>query len=163
MWFSTVPLEMKIKLLQASVLSVLLYGSQTWVLNEASKQTLNGFLTSCLRIILGIEREDRVENDEIYALTNLQPLSHSVQERQLAFLGHSVRRPEDHLANKYALYAAKHGRRGRGAPRTLYQQYISKILQPNFNISDQEIRRAAQDRRAWKEECVAACRRQPNR
>ena len=154
---------MKINLLQASVLSILLYGSQTWILDKACQKKLDGFLTSCLRIILGISREDRVGNDEIYALTNLQPLSCSVQERQLSFLGHSVRRPEDHLVNKYALYAATHGRRGRGAPRTLYHQYISKTLQPNFAISTEEIRRAAQDRRAWREECVAACRRQPNR
>ena len=159
-WVSNTPLQTKIKLFHASVLSVLLYGSETWILSEPLISKLDAFQTSCLRIMLDVKRSDRVRNETIYAMTNLQPLAHTVQERQLRFLGHCIRRPPEHFVSGYALYSPMHGRRSRGRGRLLYHQYIANLLDPNFTLSPDEIRRAANDRDGWRASCVAACRRQ---
>ena len=157
-WTSDIPLQTKIGLFDASVLSVLLYGSPTWVISDPMAAKINAFQTSCLRIMLDIKRTDRVKNEDIYALTNLQPLTLSVQERQLRFLGHSIRRPREHPVSRYALYHPNHGRRNRGRGKELYHQYIAKIVNPTFTMSADEIRRAASDREGWRT-TVAACRR----
>ncbi|KAJ8353279.1 hypothetical protein SKAU_G00208460 [Synaphobranchus kaupii] len=63
-WKSTTPLELKVNLFKAAVLSVLLYGSESWVINENLKNRINSFQTTCLRIILGISNKDHIRNEE---------------------------------------------------------------------------------------------------
>ena len=159
-WSSNTPIQMKMKIFKASVLSVFLYGSETWVISPQMLETINAFQTACLRIILDISHEDRVTNNIVYSRTNMYPLSYTIQERQLKFLGHSLRRPADHIVSMYGLYCPPHGRPSRGQPPTLYPKYISKILHPTFPITTEEIRRAACDRPGWRSQVVAACRRQ---
>ena len=43
-------------------------------------------------------------NNIVYSRTNMYPLSYTIQERQLKFLGHSLRRPADHIVSVYGLY-----------------------------------------------------------
>ena len=160
-WNSNTPLKIKIDLFKSSVLSVLLYASETWVLNKHLNHLLNTFQNSCLRIILDIPRLDRVSNAEVGTRTNMRPLTYSVHERQLRFLGHSLRRPPDHIVNKYALYFPSHGRRNRGRPLVLYHQYIAEVLNTAILMSPEEIRRAAQDRDLWRRMIAAACCRHP--
>ena len=158
-WSSSTPIQMKMRLFKASVLSVFLYGSETWVISPQMRDTINAFQTACLRVILDITHEDRVTNNTVYARTNMHPLTCTIQERQLRFLGHSLRRPADHIVSMYGLYCPPHGRPNRGQPPVLYPKYISKILQPNFPITPEEIRRAACDRTGWRNQIVAACHR----
>ena len=136
---------------KSSVLNILLYASETWVINLTQIQRINAFQTSCLRIILDVKRDDRVTNDEVYSRTNMYPLSYTVQQRQLRFLGHSIRRPAEHYVSMYALFNPTHGRPSRGQPTLLYPKYISKLLNPTFPITPKEIRRAASDRDVWRE------------
>ena len=46
-------------------------------------------------LMLGIQRFDRVRNTQIHEITNIQPLINTVRQRQLRFLGHILRMPED--------------------------------------------------------------------
>ena len=124
------------------------------------KHLLNTFQNSCLRIIMDIPREDRVSNEEINKRSRMIPLSYSVQNRQLRFLGHSLRRPPDHIINKYALYYPSSGQRNRGRPLVPYHLYIAELLNPVIQPTPDEIRRAAQDRELWRSMIVAACCRQ---
>ena len=153
-------MALKMDIFKSSVLSILLYASETWVINLTQIQRINAFQTSCLRIILDVKRDDRVTNDEVYSRTDMYPLSYTVQQRQLRFLGHSIRRPAEHYVSMYALYNPTHGRPSRGQPPLLYPKYISKLLNPTFPITPEEIRRAASDRDDWRERSEAACRRQ---
>ena len=74
-WQSTAPMALKMDIFKSSVLSILLYASETWVINLAQIQRINAFQTSCLRIILDVKRDDRVTNDEVYSRTDMYPLS----------------------------------------------------------------------------------------
>ena len=127
MWQSTAPMTLKMDIFKSSVLSILLYASETWVLNLTQIQRINAFQTSCLRTILDVNRDDRVTNNEVYSRTDMHPLSYTVQQRQLRFLGHSIRRPAEHYVSMYALYNPTHGRPSRGQPPTLYPRYISNF------------------------------------
>ena len=61
-----VSIQLKVRLLKASVLSILLYGSETWITSQQQRNMLDSFATSCYRVMLNVKRTDRVTNAEIY-------------------------------------------------------------------------------------------------
>ena len=97
-WNSNLPIAIKVCLYKCTVLSFLLYGSETWTLTESPCDKLNTFQRSCLRVMLGISRRDNVTNQSVYSQTQARPLSSEVK-RQLRFPGHSLRRDKEDLIN----------------------------------------------------------------
>ena len=129
---------------------VLLYATETYVINAALKNKIHAFQTQCLRIILNISRDDHVRNEYIYKQTNTKPLMQRVTKTQLAFLGHSIRRNKDNLIQQYCLYAPAHGRRRRGRQKATYQQHTAKMIYGNASVEEKVMRDAAGDRVAWR-------------
>ena len=78
----SIPVKLKINLFQASCLSILLYGSETWLITEKMKSKLNSFANQCYRIMLGIRYQDHITNEEIYKRLNVQKLYKTVVKRQ---------------------------------------------------------------------------------
>ena len=72
-WYSKLTLKLKVRLLRSAVLSVLLYGSETWVLTKALEKMLNSFFCTCLRIIMDIKSEDHITNEEVCRRANVRP------------------------------------------------------------------------------------------
>ena len=101
----TISTSTKIKLFNTTCVTVLLYGCESWVLSKAMESEINAFGTSCYRIMLNIKRIDRVSNAKIYDLTHTAPLVENVRTRQLRFLGHVLRIPDDEPCKEYALYS----------------------------------------------------------
>ena len=116
----SISISTKIKLFNTSFVTVLLNGYESWVLSKAMESEINAFGTSCYRIMLNIKRIDRVSNATIYDLTQAAPLVENVRTRQLRFLGHVLRLPDDEPCKEYALYIPRHGRRKPGRQRTLF-------------------------------------------
>jgi len=111
-WRSTsISIVTKIKLFNTTCVTVLLYGCESWVISNNMENKINAFATSCYRIMLNIKRLDRVSNAQIYEMTSTCPLINTVKQRQLRFLGHILRMPEEELCRIYALYVPTHGKR----------------------------------------------------
>jgi hypothetical protein len=146
-----VPIQLKAKIFRASCLSILMYGSESWIITKQFGKMINSFATTAYRLMLGIKRSDRVSNDHIYKMTGQIPLVVQIQQRQLRFIGHSLRRAPNDLITKYALYTPKagHGHRKRGRPKTSYIEYIAKIINDVTPPTEQEIRMMATDRAGW--------------
>ena len=124
---SELPVELNVCIFQATCCSVLLYGCETWQLTKDMTRQLDSYATSCYRFMLGIKRVDRVQNTRILQLVSQEPLSTTVQRRQLRWLGHTLRRPPGTLSRRYVLYNPDHGHRRRGRPRLLYTKYIQPL------------------------------------
>ena len=62
---SVVDIRTKIRIFQASAISILLYG-ETWLIPKYLMDSLDSFATSCYRIMLNIKRIDHVTNVDIY-------------------------------------------------------------------------------------------------
>ena len=75
----------KLHVYWSCVLSVVLYGSETWTVLEADLRRLEAFHMRCQRRILGIRWNDFVRNADITILTGLPSLStaHHVIEEEL--------------------------------------------------------------------------------
>lgn len=148
---------LKMKIFKAACLTILLYGCESWILNEKLAKSLDSFATSCYRIMLNIKRLDKVTNDEVYkrvaaGSTHIDPLSRTVQIRQLKFVGHCLRKPKSTLINQYVLYKPEdgHGQRSRGRPRLLYPDYISGIINDRDPPTTDAIRATAAHRDKWR-------------
>ena len=128
------PLRLKINIFKASCLAILLYGSESWILTANLEKSLNSFATYCYRVMLNIKRLDKRKNEDIYKIVSQEPLAITVQQRQLRFLGHCLRKDVGELINKYVLYEPKpsHGKRSRGKPRMLYPEYVGKLISSEF-------------------------------
>ncbi|XP_038056051.1 uncharacterized protein LOC119728045 [Patiria miniata] len=95
---SVIPISTKVKLFQTICVTVLLNGCETWVITHDMEDKINAFATSCYRIMLNIRRLDRIPNTTIYNLTNTVSLVVRLRTRQLKFLGHVLRMPDDEPA-----------------------------------------------------------------
>ena len=139
--------------------NTLLLFCESWIITEKLKQSLNSFATNCYRVMLNIKRLDRISNAEIYKRIGIDELVLQIQRRQLRFVGHSLRRPENELINKYVLYQPiqRHGKRKPGKSKTLYPEYIGKLINSEVPPTADEMRKAARDRKEWSK-LVDACK-----
>ena len=148
--------ELKIRIFEASCLSILLYGSETWILTERLKAELDSFGTKCYRQILGIRKRDRISNEKIYERVKQRPLSNKLLKRQLTWVGHILRYDSNEPVRIYGLYEPsrqlcdKFGKVKAGKPKMSYASYISGLITKDISFLAEEIERKAQDRSAWK-------------
>ena len=78
------------------VLSILLYGSESWTLTSETTKRLEAFETKCFRRLLGISWKDRKTNEFVRGQINKlaghqEPLLSIVKKRKLVWYGHVCR------------------------------------------------------------------------
>ena len=101
---SSFSIATKIRVFNTTCVTVLSYGWDSWVLSVNIENRINAFATSCYRIMLNTKRLDCVSNARIHEMANTQPLINTVRQRQLRFLGHILRMPDEEPCRRYALY-----------------------------------------------------------
>ena len=143
------PLHLKLRLFDALIIPVLLYGSESWTISQTMCDRINAFGTSCYRIMLGVKRTDRVRNTVILQTVNRPALCNIVYRRQLKALGHWLRK-DGSIAQRYALYIPSHGRNRRGRPRLSYVRHIETIT----GLAANDIGASAADRDGWRSSVV---------
>ena len=83
---------LKVRVYESLVLSILLYGSETWTMTELTKGPLRSFEMICLRKIMGISKKDHYRNTEIKKYLNIEyDIVEKIQQRQLRYFGHITR------------------------------------------------------------------------
>ena len=89
-------LQTKIRLYNALVISVLLYGSETWTLLKADELRLEAFHMNCQRRIwiLGIRWFHFVTNASVTSQIGEEDLAIRICRRRLSIFGHVWRLPE---------------------------------------------------------------------
>jgi len=99
----------------------------------------------------------QVHNTAVLATVSRNELIHSVYDRQLCFLGHTLRGTYSPHARTYALYQPTHGSTRRGRPRTNYTDYVQKLTGLKIN----ELVESSEARETWLELVVACINPQP--
>ena len=141
----------KIRVYNASVLSILLYGSETWPINKTLESRIDGFDTRSLRRIEGIHWTQHVTNAEVRRRTSQPPASSIIGTRRMRWFGHMLRLPPEHPTKALLDFnPADHGwRRPRGAPRTRWLDVVSSDLRL-IGTTLADARQLAPDRRRWR-------------
>ena len=123
----------KLAVYKSMVLSVLLYGSETWTLYKRDVRYLDRFHLQCLRRILGIQWSDKVPNADVLLRASAQGMESMLVWNQLRWVGH-VCRMDDQRIPKQLLYGQlKLGKRKPGRQKLRYQDAV-KINLCNLNL-----------------------------
>ena len=79
----------KVELYKVLVLSILLYGAETWTLKKVDENRLHTFEMACLRRIMGVTRFDRLRNTHIRRQLNMEEtIIDRVATKRLRYFGH---------------------------------------------------------------------------
>ena len=137
---------------QMIVLTILLYGSESWCLTEALVQELSCFHSRCMRAMCHVTRKHtrihRISNDDLQKRLDLQPIKSYLTLRLLRWAGHVSRMSFNQLPRKM-LSSWVRSKRPRGAPQMTYGRTIKRLLKcANIEVDSWHI--LAADRLSWK-------------
>ena len=143
-WRSDMNPGLKKRFFIATVESILVYGCESWALNDNLERELNGTYTRMLRKVLNVHWSSHTTNEELYG--ELPVLTDKIAARRLQLAGHCYRHPEL-CAQKVLLWEPTHGERGRGRPRTTYVDSLKKDTGAASTI---ELASMMRDRKLWR-------------
>lgn len=161
MWKSNISFPSKFKLYKALVVSILLYGCETWTILREDERRIQAFETKCLRRLLGISfREHRTNEYVLNTIRNLvgpqEPLLATIKRRKLAWFGHHTR--HDSLS-KTILQGTVEGGRRRGRPRLSWSDNIKDWME----MTMPELLSSAANRTNWRKTSASSALRPPRR
>lgn len=138
----------KIKMFRSLVLSILLYGCESWTLTAETTKRLEAFETKCYRCLLGISWADKKTNDfvrnEVNRLAGQQaPLLSLVKGRKLSWFGHITRH---NALPKTILQGTLEGGRRRGRQVKCWMDNIKDWTR----LDSPSLIRKAEDRAGWR-------------
>jgi len=110
-------IKTKVSVYEAVCLSILLYGSESWVLYRRHLNKLEAFHTSSLQRILGVKWWHKVPHTEIRNRACIDPIETILSQRQLRWLGHTIRMPANRLPRKILYSELAEGSRRAGGPK----------------------------------------------
>ena len=139
---------------ESLILSILLYGSESWCITEKLFQHLRVFHNRCVRAMCNVTMrnvyEQRISSDELLLQLGLKPIDKYIFQRQLRWVGHVARMEYDRLPRKMLSCWVKN-RRPVGAPEFTYGRGVYKALSAG-NLDRNNWFDIASDRQRWK--CV---------
>jgi len=77
----------KIRIFNACVKSVLLYGCETWLVTNEIQRKIQTFVNRCLRFILRIWRPNIISNKDLWKATGQEDINLEIRKRNLMFMG----------------------------------------------------------------------------
>ena len=123
--------------------AVLLYGSESWNVNNQIRKSLEATEMWFLRRM--IPRTARVNNDDCLEMANeSRTLYTAIRRRQTKFFGHVMRRG---ALENIVTTGKINGRRGRGRPR---EMMLDGLRQWHGGISSVELIQNTSDRDLWR-------------
>ena len=121
--FVKISLQTKIRILEATVMTVVKYGYEAWALPKADEIFLDVFQRNCLRIFLGTRLTDRNSNSRLYEKCLL---SRAIMKERLRWLGHVLWMKDNRLP-KIVLFVQPSGAtRKAGRPCRGWEDVINK-------------------------------------
>ena len=134
------------------ILTVLLYGSESWCLTEALYRQLRNFHARCVRTMCRVTRKHtrthRISTTQLLNRLELPTIDSFITKRQLRWAGHVSRMDYDRLPRKM-LSSWVRSKRPRGAPRLTYGRSLRKALK-KANVNTQTWSNVAEDRQEWR-------------
>lgn len=145
--------KLKLRFFRSNVLSVLLYGSETWKTTSSITQSLQVFVNKCLRRILRVRWPEVISNEELLRTTRSEPVELVIRRRKWRWIGHVLRRND---IAKEALDWNPQGRRKQGRPKDTWRRSIDREAAAT-NTTWLQIRGSAQNRTRWRAIVDALC------
>ena len=135
----------KLRAFRILVMSILLYGAETWAVTQQDIRKLKTFQMKCLRDILGITLWDRRRNVDILQETGELPIEEQLRQKRLQWFGHVQRMPDDRPQKQLLKCRPKGKKRPQGGAPLRWVDVVSKDLAELTNWQA-----VVKDRAAWR-------------
>lgn len=146
----------KAMLFKTLVLSVLLYGCETWKMTKGEEKKLDIFQTKCLRRIFRIRWQQHVPNKEVLEIAGADPISEEVRRKRWCWIGHVLRKEVNNDC-AIALGWKPEGKRSRGRPKTTWCHTVEKERDRQGWNTWTRPRQAANNSQQWRGDVWALC------
>ena len=143
-WKSDLTDKLKRSFYQAAVVSILLYGCNTWTLTNRLEKKLDGNYTRMLREILNKSGRQHSTKYQLYG--HLPPITKTIQVRRARHAGYSWR-SRDKLISDVLLWTPTYGRAKAGRPAWTYIQQLCE----DTGCSPEDLPEAMNNREKWRE------------
>ena len=143
-WKSDLTDKMKCSFFLAAVVSILLYGSTTWMLTKQLEKKLDGNYTRMLWAILNKSWRQHPTRHQLYA--HLPPIMETIQVRRTRHAGHCWR-SRDKLIIDVLLWTPTYGQAKAGRPARTYIQQLCE----DTGCSPEDLPEAMNGRDKWRE------------
>ena len=147
--------SIKREVYRATVLSVLLYGTETWAVKAHSLRRLSGFHNRCIRSIMGVSKvqqwKERITSTELaeeFGMT--ETMKDILMRHRLRWLGH-IARMDDHRLPKQLLFGELQRKRPRHGTKRRWRDLMAADVQSTG--LGEEWYEVAQDRKEWTKRC----------
>jgi len=134
-------------------ISILLYGSVSWIPFRRHIRMLEAFHIRCLQSILGIRWWHRKTHIETHNTANIESIEHLVLQRQLHWLGHVIHMPSNQLSRCLLYSELLIGQRPVGRPKLRFSDHIKSVLR-KCDISEADLEQFAADMDSWRSTCA---------
>ena len=138
----------KVRVYKTTVSPTLLYGCETWPLQQKYIDKVTTVEQKCYRKIIGKTRRDRVRREATRGKVSQESIRHTVECKQLKWFGHLMRMSGDRKV-KAVFDARSEGKRQRGRPRKTWIEGIGDIG-TRKGKSVKEMERMTRDRKEWR-------------
>ena len=139
-----VGVEMKRRLVETLVFSIVKYGSESWTLKKEDRRRIDGFELWCWRRALRISWMKKVTNVQVLQRMGVtSSLEATMMKQRLGYLGHILRADS---MEKSLLLGMVEGNRRRGRPRVQWMDEVKKAT----GMSVQMLKEMALDRCSWR-------------
>ena len=161
MWKSSMSFQAKHKLYRSLVLSIFLYGCETWTLMADTERRIQAFETKCLRKLLRISYKEHKTNEYVYDTVNglvgpQEPLLATVKRRKLMWYGHIARHTS---LCKTVMQGTVEGGRRRGRQRKNWEDNVKEWT----GLDTPDLLTATWNRPSWRRIASSAALRSPRR
>ena len=137
------------RIYECCVVSVLLYGAETWTTYARHEKKLNAFHMRCLRSLLGVTWRDKVSNEDVLRRTGCCSLYQTLKRRRLRWLGHLRRMPDGRLPKDVLYGELRSGERSRGRPLLRFKDVVKRDMLA-MDIAADTWEQLAEDRAEWR-------------
>ncbi|KAJ4451867.1 hypothetical protein ANN_03345 [Periplaneta americana] len=146
--------NLKVRIYETGILSVVLYGCETWTLTLREEHRLRVFENKVLRKIFGAKRDEvtgewrKLHNTELHALYSSPDIIRNIKSRRLRWGRHVARMDESRNAYR-VLVGRPEGKRPLGRPKRRWEDNIKMDLR-EVGYDDRDLINLAQDRDQWR-------------
>ena len=151
-----VSVEVKRVVYKAVVLSILLYGAETWAVKAESLRRMNGSHNRSLRSMMGVSKlqqwKERITSRSIATAFGMEEkIADILIARRLQWLGHLARMDPSRLPKQLLFGEFVKKRPSHGVKRRWRDVVVADLRA--VGISEEEWYQLAQERKAWKAFC----------